>query len=164
MRPGLVVTAPGDLEIVMTRSFDAPRDLVFEAMTKQEFLRRWLLGPDGWTMTVCEFDARPGGHYRYEWKHADGAAMGMGGTFLEVVPPERMVQREKFDEPWYPGEAIVTTNLQEVAGQTTLVVTLRYETKEARDGVLKSPMEGGVSASYDRLEAILREQFGSPAE
>ncbi len=158
MRPNnLVVTAPSDLEIVMTRTFNAPRHLVFEAMTKPEFLKRWLLGPDGWTMPICEFDARPGGRYRYEWTHADGASMGMGGTFLEVDPPVKMVQLEKFDESWYPGEAIVSTTLEESGGQTTLEVTIRYESKEARDAVLRSPMEGGVAISYDRLEEILLE-------
>ena len=139
----------------MTRRFDAPRELVFEAMTKPEFLQRWLLGPPGWEMPVCEFDARPGGHYRYEWKHGDGRTMGMGGTFLEVVPPERLVQTERFDESWYPGEAIITSTFEEVSAQTTLVVTIRYESQEARDSVLRSPMESGVSVSYDRLEAIV---------
>jgi len=157
MRPGLTVTAPGDLDIVMTRSFDAPRHLVFAAMTKPEFLQRWLLGPDGWTMPVCEFDLRVGGRYRYEWRNVDGATMGMGGTFLEVVPPEKMVQNEKFDEAWYPGEAIVTTTFEESNGRTTIVITIRYDTRETRDAVLKSPMESGVSASYDRLAQVLSE-------
>jgi uncharacterized protein YndB with AHSA1/START domain len=157
MNPTVIVTAPGDLEIVMTRLFDAPRHLVFAAMSKPEYLRRWLLGPDGWAMTACEFDARPGGRYRYEWKHSDGATMGVGGTFLEVVPPERIVQSEKFDESRYPGEAIVTTTFEEAAEQTTLAVTIRYETREARDGVLKSPMESGLAKSYDRLAEIVQQ-------
>lgn len=155
MNNGLVVTAPGDLDIVMTRSFNAPRHLVFEAMTKPEFLRRWLGFPDGWEMPVCEFDARPGGKYRYQWKHVDGAAMGMGGTVLEFVPPERIVQSEKFDEAWYPGDAIVTTAFEETDGRTTIVVSIRYETKEARDGVLQSPMEDGVAVSYNRLAELV---------
>lgn len=157
MSSKLVITAPGDLDIVMTRSFNAPRELVFEAMTTPEYLKRWLLGPDGWEMTVCEFDARPGGKYRYEWKHADGASMGMGGTFIEVVPPAKLVQSEKFDESWYPGDALVTTTFEEKDGVTTIAVNVHYDTKEARDGVLKSPMESGVSASYDRLEKTLAE-------
>ena len=163
MRPGLVVSAPGDLEIVMVRTFEAPRRLVFEAMTEPRFLRRWLLGPEGWTMPVCEVDARPAGRYRYEWRHAQEGTMGVGGTFVEVAAPERIVQRERFDEPWYPGEALVTTTFEEESGVTTLSVTMRYETKEARDVALRSRMEQGMEASYRRLAETLGE-FGAIAE
>lgn len=155
MSNGLVVTAQGDLEIVMQRSFNAPRHLVFEAMTKPEFLRRWLGALEGWEWTECEFDPRPGGKYRYAWKHVDGATMGIGGTVLEVSAPERMVQSEKFDDAWFPGESILTTTYEEVGGRTDMTVTLRYETKEARDGVLKSPMEDGVALSYSKLAELV---------
>jgi uncharacterized protein YndB with AHSA1/START domain len=156
MNSSLAVTAPGDREIVLTRHFNAPRNLVYEALTTPAFLKRWLLGPPGWTMPVCEFDARPGGLYRYEWQNDDGVIMGMGGTFLEVSPPEKIVQREKFDESWYPGEAIVTITLEETAGGTSLAMNLLYESKEARDMVLQSQMKDGVAESYDRLADLLQ--------
>jgi uncharacterized protein YndB with AHSA1/START domain len=152
----LTVTASGDREIVMTRGFDAPRDLVFDAFVKPDLLKRWLLGPDGWTMIVCEFDPRPGGKYRYVWRRdKDGTQMGMGGVVQEIVPPARIVTTEKFDESWYPGEAVDTLVLVEKDGKKTVTQTVRYDSREARDGVLKSPMESGVAASYDRLAALL---------
>jgi uncharacterized protein YndB with AHSA1/START domain len=151
----LQVTTPTDREIAMTRVFDAPRRLVFEAITKPELIRRWLLGPPGWSMVVCEADFRVGGAYRYVWRHTDGTEMGMGGVCREIVPPERLVATEKFDQPWYPGEAQVTTVLVEQSGKTALTITVRYESREARDGVLKSRMKEGVAASYNRLAELL---------
>jgi uncharacterized protein YndB with AHSA1/START domain len=150
----LTVSTPSDREIVMTRAFDAPRHLVFEAMTQPELLKRWLLGPEGWTLPVCEIDLRKGGAYRYVWQKGD-TRMGMGGVYKEIAAPERIVQTEVFDDAWYPGEAINTTVLSEENGRTLLTLTILYQSKEARDGVLSSPMEEGVGASYDRLAELL---------
>jgi uncharacterized protein YndB with AHSA1/START domain len=151
----LKLTTRGDREIVMTRVFDAPRSLVFEAFTKPELVRQWLLGPEGWSMPVCEIDLRVGGKYRYVWRHVKGHEMGMGGVFREIVPPERIVSTEKFDESWYPGEAVGTVVLTEQGGKTTLTQTVEYQSREAREAVLKSPMESGVAAGYDRLAELL---------
>ena len=143
----------------MTRDFDAPRRLVFGALTKPELIKRWLLGPPGWSMPVCEVDLRVGGAYRYVWKNdGDGRSMGTGGVYREIVLSERIVATEKFDEAWYPGEALLTTVLVEQGGRTTMATTMLYESPEARDAVLKSPMEQGVSASYDRLAGLLAAQ------
>jgi len=152
----LTLTTPTDREIVMTRVFDAPRRLVFDALTKPELVRKWLLGPPGWTMPVCEIDLRVGGAYRYVWRHENGNEMGMGGVYREIARPERLVATEKFDESWYPGEALDTTVLTEQGGKTTLTVTVQYESRDVRDAVLKSPMEKGVAAGYDRLAELLR--------
>jgi uncharacterized protein YndB with AHSA1/START domain len=154
MKHSLKVEARGEREIVMTRAFEAPRQLVFDAYTKPELVKRWLYGPEGWTLAVCEIDLRVGGRYRYVWK-GHGAEMGMGGVYREIVGPEKIVVTEKFDESWYPGEAIGTVVLTEQAGTTMLTQTLLYESRAARDGVLKSPMESGVAMSYDRLEKLL---------
>ncbi len=151
----LKVMARGEREIVMTRVFDAPGDLLFDALTKPELVRRWLLGPPGWTMPVCEIDLKVGGAYRYLWRNESGTEMGVRGLFREIRPPERLVHTERFDEAWYPGEAVLTTALVEQSGKTTLTVTILYESREARDAVLKSPMESGVAASYDRLAEML---------
>jgi uncharacterized protein YndB with AHSA1/START domain len=152
----LKITAPGDREIVMTRSFNAPRALVFDAFTKPELVKQWLLGPPGWTMPVCESDPRVGGKYRYVWRNIkNGTEMGMGGVYREVAPPERIVATEKFDESWYPGGAVVTFVLTEQAGETTVTQTILYDSREAREAVLKSPMESGVTAGFNRLEELL---------
>src|SRR5881409_1462100 len=152
----LKLTTSGERELVMTRSFDAPCQLVFDAHTKPELVRRWLLGPPGWSMPVCEIDLRVGGKYRYVWrKDSDGAEMGMGGVYREIVVPERLVTTERFDEAWYPGEAVGTLVLVEQRGRTTVTQTMLYESREARDAVLKSGMEKGVAASYDRLADLL---------
>jgi len=145
----------GDQEIVMTRVFDAPRTLVFDAITKPELVKQWLLGPPGWTMPVCEIDLRVGGAYRYVWRNASGKEMGMGGIYREISAPARLVATEKFDEAWYPGEALNTTILAEQDGRTLMTSAMLYVSKEARDAVLKSGMERGVAASYDRLAELL---------
>src|SRR5262249_23895593 len=152
----LTVEAKGEREIVMTRVFDAPRRLVFEAFTKPELVKRWLLGPDGWSMPLCQIDLRVGGTYRYVWRRdSDRTEMGMGGVYREVVPPEQIVSTEVFDEAWYAGDAVSTLLFVERGGKTIVTQTVLYESREARDGVLKSPMETGVAASYDRLEKLL---------
>jgi uncharacterized protein YndB with AHSA1/START domain len=151
----LKITTPSDREIAMTRVFDAPRSMVFDAWTKPELIRRWLGVFGGWSFKVCEVDLKVGGAYRYVWQGADGKEMGMGGVYREIVKPERLVCTEKFDESWYPGDATDTTVFEERGGKTTVTTTVRYQSKEARDGVLKSPMEGGVARSYDKLAEIL---------
>jgi uncharacterized protein YndB with AHSA1/START domain len=150
------VSTPTDREIQVTRDFNAPRRLVFDAFTKPELVRRWLLGPPGWTMPVCEIDLTPGGAYRYVWRQeADGREMGMGGTFREIVSPERLVATEKFDESWYPGEALDTTVFIEKGDITKITITVLYESMEARDTARRSGMERGMAASYNRLEEWL---------
>jgi uncharacterized protein YndB with AHSA1/START domain len=153
----LEVTTPTDLEIVMKRSFAAPRDRVFDAFTKPELIQRWLLGPDGWSMPVCEVDLKAGGSYRYRWRSdsGDGHEFGVSGTYLEIVRPERLVHAERFDDAWYPGEALVTTTFSEHADSTTVTMRIRYESREARDIAIQSGMDGGVAKSYDRLSLLL---------
>ena len=150
----LQVTTRGDREIVMTRVFDAPRTLVWDAFTKPELLKRWLYGPTDWSLPVCEYGKKAGDRYRYVWRDSKGAEMAAGGVIREFIPPERLVVTERFDEPWYQGEAIITFVLSEANGQTTLTQTLSYESREARDLVLKSGMEVGLGMSFDRLEKL----------
>jgi uncharacterized protein YndB with AHSA1/START domain len=153
------LTTPNDREIVITRVFDAPRDLVFEAFTDPELIKRWLLGPDGWSMPVCEVDLRVGGTLRYLWRNdAEGHQFGMTGGYREIVRPERIVHVEKYDEAWYPGEALVTETFVEREGATTFTMTVTYESRAARDTALESGMERGIAASYDRLAEVLEPQ------
>jgi uncharacterized protein YndB with AHSA1/START domain len=160
MKNALKLTTQGEREIAMSRLFDAPRSLVFDAFTKPDLVRRWLLGPDGWSMPVCEIDLKVGGAYRYVWRRdSDGTEMGMGGVYREIVADQRIVATEKFDQAWYPGEAVGTLVLTEESGKTRVTQTVLYASREARDGVLKSGMESGVARSYDRLEEQLSERF-----
>jgi uncharacterized protein YndB with AHSA1/START domain len=151
----LQLTTRGDCEIVMTRVFNAPRTLVWDAFTKPELLKRWLYGPGDWSLPICERGQNVCDSYRYVWHGPKGAKMGAGGVIREITPPERLVVTERFDDPWYPGEAIITVALSEINGKTTLTQTLYYESREARDLVVKSGMEVGLSMSYDRLADIL---------
>jgi uncharacterized protein YndB with AHSA1/START domain len=151
----LTITAHGDRELVMTRAFDAPRPLVWDAMTKPELLKRWLGVHNGWTLAVCEIDLRVGGAYRYVWRGPGGMEMGMGGVYREIVEPERIVSTEKFDQSWYPGDAVGTLVLTEQGRRTTMTTTMLYDSREARDEVLRSPMESGLVAGYSALEALL---------
>ena len=151
------VTTPTDREVVITRLFDAPRGMVFDAHTKPDLVQRWLLGPPGWTMPVCEIDLRVGGQYRYVWENAGGQRMGVSGTFKEIVRPSRIVITQLFDEDWTGGETIVITELAEQGGKTTLTTTVRYASREARDGALKTGMTTGMEAGYEQLEHLLKE-------
>ena len=151
------ISTPSDREVQVMRDFQAPRAVVFEAFTKPELVRRWLLGPDGWSMPVCEIDLRAGGAYRYIWENErDGSRMGLSGVFREVVGPEKVVATERFDNAWYPGEAVVTTMFAETGEATRVTVTVLYESKEARDTASRSGMELGMAAGYNRLEGLLQ--------
>jgi uncharacterized protein YndB with AHSA1/START domain len=153
----LKVTTPTDREIVLTRVFDAPRSLVFDAMTKPELLKRWLSGPPGWSMVSCENDLKVSGAFRHVWRGTDGTEMAMRGVYREVVPPERIVRTESFEFGCnvQSGEQVGTLVLAEQGGRTTLTLTLLYPSKEARDATIASGMEQGVAAGYDRLAELL---------
>jgi uncharacterized protein YndB with AHSA1/START domain len=154
-RGNLRVTTPSDREVAMTRVFDAPRSMVYDALTKPELVKRWLGVIEGWSFDVCEIDLKVGGKYRYVWRNASGSRMGMGGIYREIERPKRIVCTEVFDEAWYPGEAIDTVTLEEQGGKTTLTTTVLYASREARDAVLKTPMADGVAESYDKLDEVL---------
>ena len=149
----LNVTTPTEREIVVTRVFNAPRHLVFEAWTNPQYLPLWMLGPDGWTMPVCEMDLRPGGSWHFVWRHSNGQEMEMRGEYREVKPPERVVSSESWGPDW--PETLNTVVFSEHAGKTTATVTLLYPSKEARDAALKTGMKQGMALSYDRLENYL---------
>ena len=165
--PGkLKITTAGDREIVITRNFDAPPHLVWQAMTRAELIRRWLFLPPGWKMTRCDEDVRVGGAYRWEWAGPDGKpAMSMGGVYREVVPNRRLVRTEKFEFGCQPqsGEQLGTMEFNEQGDGTLVKITVAYPSKEARDAALASGMEQGMSAGYDNLEAMLAEGAVQPA-
>ena len=158
---GVQVSTPDEREIVLRREFDAPRTLVFDAFTRAELVRRWLLGPPGHEMPVCEMDLRPGGAYRYVWRNVEtGSEMTSYGEFREIVPPARIVHTERFEMTGMEqvdmgDESIITTVFTEDAGTTTVTMTCRYPSRDVRDGVLASGMAEGVEASYARLDELL---------
>lgn len=156
MTKKLEITLPSDREIRITRAFDAPRDLVWDAYTKPELVRRWLLGPPGWEMPVCQIDLRVGGKYRYEWEDKSrDKKMGMGGTYTEVVKPEKIGSKEKFDDDWTGGETLASQVFTEKGGRTTSVMTILYASKEARDGAAATSITDGMEAGYQRLDELL---------
>ena len=154
-RSAMTVTKPSDREVCFTRRFQAPRALVFKTFTEPAWLERWMIGPDGWTMSVCEVDLKPGGRFRYAWTKPGGKEMGMGGTYVEVTPPSRMVHVELFDEDWTGGGTTVTTELADVDGATLMTMTVVYSSQAARDGALESGMTSGMEMSYARLDSLL---------
>ena len=149
------VTTPSDLEIRLTRLFDAPRHLVFEAMSEPEHITQWCgrLG-DGYSVPVCEVDLRPGGAWRFVNRTPKGDRAAFYGVYREVAPPERVVFTEIF-EAFPDAESVVTAVLTEENGKTRLTATVRYPSVEIRDMVLQSGMAKGAGISYDRLEDVV---------
>jgi uncharacterized protein YndB with AHSA1/START domain len=153
------VTLPNDRDVVVVRSFNAPRPLVFDAWTKPALVQRWLLGPSGWTMPVCEMDVRPGGKFRWRWRNEkSGREFGFNGEFREVVRPSRIVHTERYDPGDVGGdmgEALITAELTEKSGVTTHTMTIRYESKAVRDAALKTGMTDGMETSFQKLDELL---------
>jgi len=168
MMQGLKVTTPSDLSIVMTREFDAPRRLVWQAMTTPELMKKWMFCPPGWAWAVCENDLRVGGTFRWVWNGPDGQwALEITGVNKVIEPPSKVVHTERMrmgpgsgmgcaqgnDEEL--GELLATMELMEAGGRTTMKMTLEFASKEARDGALASGMEHGMEAGYKQLDAML---------
>lgn len=150
---GLQISTPTDREVVMTRTFDAPRGLVFDAYTKPELLKRWF-GAPGRSLVVCEIDLQVGGAYRFVWRGAGKSDVGMHGVHREVVRPERLVRTEAWED-WDAGELLETTVLTERAGRTTLTSTGLYPSREVRDAVLKAGLENGTKETFGKLAELL---------
>jgi uncharacterized protein YndB with AHSA1/START domain/DNA-binding transcriptional ArsR family regulator len=151
----LQLTTPTDREITFRRVFGASRRRVFDAFTQPDLLRRWFFGAPGGSLAVCEVALKAGDSFRYVWRSPSGSEIGMSGRCLEFVRPAKIVATEKFDQPWYPGEAVGVITLDEEGGVTTLTQTIRYESQTARDTVLKASVEHGVALGYDRLAKLL---------
>ena len=150
------VSTPSDREIRVARVFDAPAKLVWDCHTRPELIRRWMLGPPGWSMPVCEVDLRVGGAYRYRWRSdADGTEFGSSGVHTEIVPFQKIVTTERMEG--FDGEAVNTLVFEEAGGRTTATITMLFANKEARDGALQSGMSDGMAMGYDRMDDILAE-------
>ena len=146
-------TTPSETQVQVTRVVNAPRNIVFEAYTEPKHLQKWLLGPPGWTMPICEFDARPGGAWRYVYRKEDGNEMTLSGTVREYTPPERVVTTETWGPQW--PETVNTVVFTELAGQTTITLTVTYPSQEARDAALQTGMKEGMDQGFAKLDALL---------
>jgi uncharacterized protein YndB with AHSA1/START domain len=146
-------TTPSDRELVAMRVVDAPRSLVWEAHTSPKHVPHWMLGPEGWTMPVCEIDLRPGGAWHFVWKQPDGTEMEMRGVYREIAPPERLVHSESWGGDW--PETLNTTVFTEKDGKTTITCTVVYSSKEAFEAAIGTGMKDGWSAAYDLLDEHL---------
>ncbi|MGH7468654.1 MAG: SRPBCC family protein [Longimicrobiales bacterium] len=161
MTSTLEVTLPSDQEVVVTREFNAPRILIWDAHTKPELVKRWMLGLDGWSMSVCDIDLRVGGGYRWRWRSdADGQECGFRGEYKEIAAPGRLVHTERFDGPdeWAMGDSLSTLTLTEKNGRTKLTYLMTYPSKEIRDQAVGTGMTDGMATSYDRLEREIVEK------
>jgi uncharacterized protein YndB with AHSA1/START domain len=148
-----IVTQPSEREVAITRKFDAPRQLVWDAWTNPEYLSKWMLGPPGWTMPVCEVDLRPGGGWHFVWRRGDGSELGMRGVYREVTAPVRLVHTESWGADW--PETINTLSLSEESDGTLATLTILYPSKKARDAAIQTGMKDGVAKSFDRLDELL---------
>ncbi|HEY4199777.1 MAG TPA: SRPBCC family protein [Devosiaceae bacterium] len=154
----LTVATSSDLEILITRTFEAPRALVFLCYSKPDLVRRWL-GPPDWTMPVCDIDFRVGGKWRYVLKSPDGSMeMGFGGVYREIAAPTRIVNTELYDHDWTGGETLASATFEQCSGTTTVSTLVHYASVAARDNVLASPMAQGMEVSYGRLDTLLSAQ------
>lgn len=163
------VTLPGDCEIEVVRTFDAPVQLVWDCHTRPELVQRWLYGPGGWSMPYCTIDLSVGGRYRYVWRHlTNGREFGSFGRHREIAAPHRLVFTEEMDgldgRPMNveapiegPDPSVNTLDLTQARGRTTLRLNMRYPSKAVRDMALQSGMTDGMGESYDRLDAVAAE-------
>ncbi|MGE0532405.1 MAG: SRPBCC family protein [Hyphomonadaceae bacterium] len=158
------VTQPSDREVRVVRTFKAPRQLVWDAHTKPELVQKWMLGPPGWSMPVCEMDVRAGGDYKWRWRSdEDGKQFGFHGTFTEVNAPTKLVHDEYYDAGDVGGDmpsnepAVITLELSEADGVTTLVCTMTFASKEARDGAVSTGMTDGMEMGYVRLDDMFKQ-------
>src|SRR5262249_17960805 len=155
---------PSDREVRVTRSFKAPRALVYRAYTEPELVRRWLLGPPGWSMPVCEMDVRVGGRYRWRWRSDEkGSEFGFSGTFREVQPPSRLVHSEAYDpgtigDDFPRQDALVTVTFADDGNVTTVTSLIDFGSKEARAAAIATGMTDGMEQSYQLLDRLLEQQ------
>lgn len=153
----LVITTPGDRDIVVARQFDAPRDLVFLCYSKPELIRRWYGLPD-WTMPVCEIDFRVGGKWRFVTVSPSGYEMGSQGLYTGITAPERIDQTEYYDDDWTKGGSTNSVVFTEQDGRTTTTLTVTYSSPEARAAAVATPMAQGMEIGFKRLDAVLAEE------
>ncbi|MGC1786047.1 MAG: SRPBCC domain-containing protein [Terriglobales bacterium] len=151
----LTLKTEGDTHIVVTRHFAAPPEAVYRAHLDPKLIQKWMLGPEGWTMPVCENDARPGGKIRYEWKHAEGNGFYLTGEFLELKPYSKIVHVERMYLPDPTPDNHVETHFEPDGTGTLMTMRMTLPDPQTRAAMLATGMEGGMEASYVRLESLI---------
>jgi uncharacterized protein YndB with AHSA1/START domain len=151
----MILKTEGDRHVVVTRRFDAPPELVYRAHTDPELIKKWLLGPDGWTMPVCINDAKPGGRIRYEWSDGNGNGFFLTGEYVELVPFSRIVHVERMHLPDPTPDNHVETRFEPVGKGTLMTMRMTLPSAEVRASMLATGMEHGMEASYQRLETMI---------
>jgi uncharacterized protein YndB with AHSA1/START domain len=160
MKPAEAST-PSDTEVLVKRSFDAPVILVWRAYTEPDLVRRWLLGPPGWSMPICEMDVRVGGKYRWRWRgDEDGKEFGFSGEFQEVTPHSKLVHTQDYDagdleDSMGQEGAVVTVTFEEANGVTRVATSIKFASKEDRDAAFSTGMTDGMEMGYKRLDRVL---------
>jgi len=149
----LTITTPSDREVMLTREFDAPATMVFDALTNPEWLKRWY-GPAGWTLVVCDIDLQVGGAWRFVVRQPAGKEIGQRGVYQEIDRPNRIVNTESWED-WDAGETLVTTVLTESDGKTIFQCAILFPSQEVRDTVVKAGLEHGAKEGYDKLAEVL---------
>lgn len=150
------VSLPNDTQIQVVRDFAAPRPLVFRAFTRPELIRRWLLGPPGWSMPACTVDLRPGGKYHYRWRNdTDGREFGLNGVYQSIVPDDRLEIRESFEDVGPAGEAHIDTRFTDDGQATRVTYVITAESRKERDAALATGMTDGMEMSFKGLDAML---------
>lgn len=152
----LELTVLSETEIVVRRAFDAPVELTWRCFTEPPLIRRWYGLPD-WEMTVCEYDPRVGGKWRFVTKSPSGFEMGSGGVITEFVVPKRIVNTELFDQDWTGGETLVTTVFRDEGDESVVTLVVKYASKDGRDAALSTPMAEGMEVGFKRLDVTLAE-------
>lgn len=153
----LTITTPGDRQIVVTRTFDAPRDLVFLCYSKPELLRRWYGMPD-WTTFVCEIDFRVGGKWRIGQRSPDGFELASQGLYTAITAPQSIEQTEYYDDNWTQGGTVNLLTLTDDKGVTTATMTITFTSPEARAAAAASPMAAGMEIGFRRLDDLLADE------
>ncbi|XVV14493.1 SRPBCC domain-containing protein [Actinoplanes sp. CA-131856] len=151
---GLGVSAPGDRDIVLTRSFAAAPSRVFAAWTQPALLTRWY-GARGWHLVECEIDLRVGGAYRFVSEGPGGDRMTQRGTYRVVDPPHRLLHTERFDDQSYPGDTLISHEFRAEGDGTVLTTVVRYATPAGRERALSYPMARGIGEGFERLDTLL---------
>ena len=151
----LILKTEGDTHIIGKRHFNAPPEAVYRAHTDREIIQKWLLGPEGWTMPVCISEARPGGHFRYEWKHPKQGEFHITGEYIELQPYSKIVHVERMFLPDPTPDNHVTTTFEPDGDGTLMTIRMTLPDEKTRAAMLATGMEGGMEKSYARLDGML---------
>jgi len=159
----MTLKTEGDTHVIVTRRFAAPPEAVYRAHTDPKIVQQWMLGPEGWTMPVCQCDLRPGGKIRYEWKHPSKGGFYLTGEFVELKPYSKIVHVERMHLPDATPDNQIETTFQPEGSGTLMTMRMTLPDAQTRATMLATGMEKGMEASYVRLENMIADLIPTPA-